>query len=257
MLARNCDGQDSLTIRIVDSQSLEPLPSTQIEQGSKLFLSDKLGKARIPIEPKKPITVSRLGYHLLHIDSDTIPETIYMISKSYGLPEITVAGFSKSVELGCHNLSVRGYRLSMKQPMGVSLLNPYREGLVQAIILKTKGNRKGYSYEVAIYRMNENTEPEDCIYKQEYTTSSAKNRIEIPVKAANLKMASMETFLVTVRWLPPADAIDEDGPKLKYTDETSTVVSYSFVKNEWHRMFQEGDVDYLFKYQIGLKLILI
>lgn len=233
------------------------MPYAQVKVGSELFFSDDTGFVLIPNTDSESGSVIRLGYHPLQFDLKNPPDTLLMLGKPHRLPEIVISDSPEVFEVGYHKMPVVGHAAGLKHPMGVVLENPYSEALVRSVIVRTKGNRKGYVYEISIFKTDKNSHPTDCIFKNKFTTNTGSNRILFPIQSSIIKIDHKDEILVAIRWLYSEKKSSNIEPKLKHTRDEPKELSYIFYKNQWHQTIKGSDLEYSLNYQIGLELILL
>lgn len=249
-----CFAQESRQFYVIDAHSLEPIPYVQIGLGSELFFSDESGYAKLVEIDGDTISLSRIGYRSMGITSNQIADTILLERQPYTIQEFVVSGRQETQTVGYHDFATIGKAEGFNEGFGVIIDSARSVSLIKSVLVSTKGNRKGFDYEVYLYQLSDRNRPIECFYTKRFTAQSGRNFLKFSLENEMVKISD-KGVLVAVRWILPENFDSKKRPTMKMTAKVPKPLSYRLYENKWHLMDHDSLLGHDLNYQIGLELI--
>jgi len=213
---------------IIDSETKEKIPYVNIWVENKNIgtTSNEKGEFKLEIDSTKMIIFSAIGFETKKISSDLIknylelkPLTIELdeviISSKKITQELIIGEFKKSkinLYFGCGIkpwITARFFKYNDKYG---------KTPFLKKIRILTKSDVKNSKFNIRLYSINENGEPENYIYDQNIIgiAKKGKKTTEIDISKLNIQFPE-KGFFIAIEWL----IIENNKYEYKYTMEGS------------------------------------
>jgi hypothetical protein len=205
-------GFSQLKAVIIDSETKERIPFVNIWVADKSIgtTSNHQGKFEITINEPHVIVFSAIGYDTRRIASDSILNIVELKSSITELDEVVVFANKQDLELTIGNFKkykVRHYFSCGNNPWIAARYFPYQESysetrLLDAIKILTKSEVRDAKFNVRLYSVNEEGEPDKYIYHKNIigTARKGKKETKIDLSGLNIEFPS-KGFFVAIEWL--------------------------------------------------------
>ena len=214
--------------KIIDSQTKEKIPYVNIwvENENIGTTSNEKGEFTLDYEGPKTIIFSAIGFQSKKINSDSINDFVQLIPTTTDLEEVVIQSTRKTQELtiGAFKKSkINSYFSCGTKPWIAARFFEYKKEYDKTPFLKrikvlTDSEVKDSKFNIRLYQINENGEPEGYIYKENIfgIAKKGKNLTEIDLSDLQIKFPT-EGFFIAVEWL----IIEANKFEYKYTREGS------------------------------------
>jgi hypothetical protein len=249
--------QTAKKVVLIDETSSEPVPYATIGSGSFSIFSDNNGSFDLNLIKHNQITISRLGYEDLTIQTDQVTDTINLVTSTYNLNTVEIIASEKRMEAGLHDMKTYG-RTSGKitQGVGVEIKDLPKNVQITTVYAHTKRNKKGATYLISLFTIDSLGLPGKLIYAQNYTSPNGRNKLSIPID----KLVRVDDGLIVVfDWVSGTDEDkdDRDFSGVRMTNEINESLSFLYAKpyNKWIRLEIKESIGFHWNYKLGIEYI--
>jgi CRISPR/Cas system-associated exonuclease Cas4 (RecB family) len=209
---------------IIDSETKEKIPYVNIwvENENIGTTSNEKGEFKLEIDSPKIILFSAIGFETKKISSDLIKNILELKPQTTELDEVIISSkkLSKEFTIGEFKKSkINSYFSCGIKPWIVARLFKYQDEFDETPFLKkitivTKSDVKNSKFNIRLYGVNQNGEPENYIYNQNIIGIAKKGKklTEIDVSKLNIEFPE-NGFFIAIEWL----IIEENKHEYKYT----------------------------------------
>jgi hypothetical protein len=226
LISNLCFGQ--LKSVIIDSETKEKIPYVNIwvENENIGTTSNEKGEFELEIDYAKIILFSAIGFETKKISSDSINKTLELKPLTTELDEIIISAKKLTQELiiGKFKKSkINHYFSSGIKPWITARFFKYNDKydktpFLKRIRLLTSSDVKNSKFNIRLYSVNENGEPENYIYDQNIIGIAKKGKKTTEIDISELNIEFPETgFFIAIEWL----IIENNKYEYKYTLEGS------------------------------------
>jgi len=213
---------------IIDSETKEKIPFVNIwvENENIGTTSNEKGEFELEISSTKIILFSAIGFETKKISSDSIKNILELKPMTTELDEVIINSKKLTQELivGKFKKSKINYYFGCGiKPWITARFFKYKEKydktpFLKKIRLLTRSDVKNSKFNIRLYSVNENGEPDNYIYDQNIIgiAKKGKKTTEIDVSKLNIKFPE-NGFFIAIEWL----IIEENKYEYKYTMEGS------------------------------------
>jgi CRISPR/Cas system-associated exonuclease Cas4 (RecB family) len=209
---------------IIDSETKEKIPYVNIwvENENIGTTSNEKGEFKLEIDSPKIILFSAIGFETKKISSDLIKNILELKPQTTELDEVIISSkkLSKEFTIGEFKKSkINSYFSCGIKPWIVARLFKYQDEFDETPFLKkitivTKSDVKNSKFNIRLYGVNQNGEPENYIYNQNIIGIAKKGKklTEIDVSKLNIEFPE-KGFFIAIEWL----IIEGNKYEYKYT----------------------------------------
>ena len=254
---------------IIDSETKDKIPYVNIwvENENIGTTSNQQGEFQITISKPSVIVFSAIGYETRRILSDSIRNLIELKPLITELEEVVVTASKEDLKLTVGNFKkskINHYFACGNKPWIAARYFPYQENYsktrhLDGIKLLTNSDVKDAKFNVRLYSVNENGEPDKYIYDKNIIgiASKGKNATEIDLSGLNIEFPK-KGFFIALEWLIINDnrheynyTIQDSKKKLKgisYEPSIGTVPSethensWIYMKGKWRKVAKNNNV---------------
>ncbi|SFW61241.1 carboxypeptidase-like regulatory domain-containing protein [Cellulophaga fucicola] len=213
---------------IIDSETKEKIPYVNIwvENENIGTTSNENGEFELEIDDTKIILFSAIGFETKKISSDSIKNILELKPLITELDEIIINSKKSSQELTIGEFKkskINTYFACGKQPWISAKFFAYNEKYERTPYLKklrilTNSDVKNSKFNIRLYGVNVNGEPENYIYNENIIgiAKKGKKTTEIDLSELNIEFPN-KGFFVAIEWL----IIEENKHEYNYTMEGS------------------------------------
>mgnify|MGYP003640656744 CR=1 FL=1 len=226
LISNFCFGQ--LKSVIIDSKTKEKIPYVNIwvENENIGTTSNEKGEFELKINNTKIILFSAIGFETRKISSDSIKNNIELKPLITELDEIIISSKKLNQELIIGKF--KKYKINNYFGCGIKPWisarffehkDKYEEtSFLKRIRILTKSDVKNSKFNIRLYGVNENGEPENYIYNKNIIGIAKKGKKTTEIDISELNIEFPETgFFIAIEWL----IIEENKYEYKYTMEGS------------------------------------
>lgn len=226
LISNFCVGQ--LKSVIIDSETKEKIPYVNIwvENENIGTTSNEKGEFELEIDSPKIIFFSAIGFETRKITSDSIKNILGLKPVMTELDEIIINSKKLSQELTIGEFKkskINHYFSSGIKPWIIARFFKYNDkyektSFLKKIRLLTKSNVQNSKFNIRLYSVKENGEPENYIYDQNIIGIAKKGKKTTEIDISNLNIEFPENgFFIAIEWL----IIENNKYEYKYTLEGS------------------------------------
>jgi len=209
---------------IINSETKEKIPYVNIwvENENLGTTSNEKGEFKLEIDSTKIILFSAIGFETKKISSILIKETIELKPTATKLDEVVINSNKKTEEkiIGKFKKSkVNFYYSCGTKPWIIAKFFEYNEHYNEITFLNkikvlTKSDIHNSKFNIRLYDINSNGEPEGYIYDENIigVAKKGKNITEIDISALNIEFPK-KGFFIAIEWL----IIEENKREFDYT----------------------------------------
>ena len=213
---------------IIDSKTKEKISYVNIwvENENIGTTSNEKGEFELKINNTKIILFSAIGFETRKISSDSIKNIVELKPLITELDEIIINSKKLSQELTIGEFKkskINSYFSCRIKPWIIARLFKYQDKYEETPFLKsisilTKSDVKNSKFNIRLYGVNENGEPENYIYNQNIIGIAKKGKKITEIDVSKLDIEFPENgFFIAIEWL----IIEENKHEYKYTIEGS------------------------------------
>lgn len=213
---------------VIDYESKEKIPFVNIwvENENIGTTSNENGEFELEINSPKVIVLSAIGFETKKISSDLIEKKIELKPLITVLDEVVISSKKKTKELIIGEFKkskINHYFGCGIKPWITARFFEYKDeykktSFLRSIRLLTKSEIKSSKFNIRLYDINENGEPENYIYDKNIIGIARKGKkiTEIDISGLNIEFPK-NGFFIAIEWL----IIEENKHEYKYTMEGS------------------------------------
>ncbi|CAM1369939.1 carboxypeptidase-like regulatory domain-containing protein [Tenacibaculum xiamenense] len=213
---------------IINNQTKEKIPYVNIwvENENVGTTSNEKGEFKLEIDDTKIIIFSAIGFETKKISSDSIKEPLELKPITTELDEIIISSKKSTQELTIGEFKkskINHYFGCGIKPWITARFFKYNEQYANTPFLKkirilTKSNVKDSKFNIRLYNINKNGEPENYIHDQNIVgiAKKGKKTTEIDVSELNIEFPE-RGFFIAIEWL----IIEENKHEYNYTMKDS------------------------------------
>ena len=226
LISNICFGQ--LKSVIIDSETKGKIPYVNIwvENENIGTTSNENGEFELEIDGNKIVLFSAIGFETKKISSDSIKNTVKLKPLVTELEEIVISSKKLTQELTIGEFKkskINNYFGCGIKPWITARYFEYKDDYEKTSFLKTiriltKSDVKNSKFNIRLYGVSENGEPENYIYNQNIIGIAKKGKKTTEIDVSKLNIEFPESgFFIAIEWL----IIEENKYKFKYTMEGS------------------------------------
>ena len=222
LISNHCFSQ--IKSKIINSQTKEKIQYVNIwvEDENIGTTSNEKGEFELEVDNYKIIHFSAIGFETKKITSDSIKNIIKLKPITTKLNEVVINSNKKTEEkiIGKFKKSkVNLYSSSGTKPWIIARFFEYNEDYKETTFLNkikvlTKSHIQGSEFNIRLYTINNNGEPEGYIYNQNIigVAKKGKNITEVDISDLNIEFPE-EGFFIAIEWL----IIEKNKHEFDYT----------------------------------------
>lgn len=226
LISNLCFGQ--LKSVIIDSETKEKIPyvNVWVENENIGTTTNEKGEFKLGIESSKIIIFSAIGYETKKILSDSIKKILELKPLITKLDEIIIKSkkLTKKTIIGKFKKSKINFYFSCgSEPWITARFFKYKEEykktrFLNKIKVLTNSEVKNSKFNIRLYSINKNGEPQDYIYDENIIGIAKKGKkiTEIDISNLNIEFPK-EGFFIAIEWL----IIEQNKYEYKYSMEGS------------------------------------
>jgi hypothetical protein len=220
-----------LKAKIIDSETKENIPYVNIwiENENVGTTSDETGQFELTVDSSKIIVFSAIGFETRKILSDSIKNILELKPTITELEEVLIKSKKQTKKLTLGKFSkrkVNHYFACGTKPWISARFYEYKEeyskvSFLNKIKVLTNSEVKDSKFNIRLYEVNENGEPENYLYDDNIIGTAKKGQKTTEVDISNLNIQFPKNgFFIAIEWLIIDTNKNEYTFSKKGTDET-------------------------------------